>query len=385
MNNFRHISRAGAVLIAVSAALAAPAAAFEWPTFSAQRVDLPVAYRPTAFNKHGELAGFKLLDSQARWGQERLGWRQLANEAEPHVVQDLPKGDRHGAMLAINDAGMAAGFGTVAGDPDQGYLGLIAPNGARAVIVTPAGEAISLAPVLIDGTESVAVDVNRDGVVAGTVYTWWDEYPPHYTAKPFVWSAAGGVRYPFGSAPGRQQNRAVSINDHGQLAGMDQDGGYLWDPDKGVLRLPRLVGVAALNNRGEVTGRDVYRQAFVWQRAAGKRILPILRPSDKHRCNAYDINDSGWIVGVCNERPILWIPDESGTYQAAELNGLTQPTMAAGEHDAFTWSEAVRIADDGRILVHTWNKDRFSYESEPSISVMLTPWQAAGAASAQIR
>ncbi len=362
---------AGAMLVAWVAATAA-AGAVEWPMFVARKVDLPATFRPVDFNDRGELAGFRLLDSRQRWGQEQLGWRRLEGQ-EALVVRDLPQGDRHGALLAIGHTGLAAGYGTGAGKADRGHLDHDAPNGARAMTVTPAGEVVQLAPLLPQGLDSIAFDVNRGQQVLGSIYRWTERRG--FRAKPFVWSAEAGVQYPLGLDDDGISFRAAAMNDHGQIAGTRSiyPIAWIWDPLEGLRVIDAGIQVVrALNNHGVMIGDGSYRKAFVWHRSRGLRFLPPVEPGGIHRCDAADINDAGWIVGVCSLHPTLWIPDAAGNYAAGDLKDLVAPADRE-LLSRVSWSEAVKVGNDGSILVHTWEDDPLRFEDAPSASLILTP------------
>lgn len=155
-----------------------------------------------------------------------------------------------------------------------------------------------------------AVD-NND---SGQVLVWTND------DRVFVWHRRTGRRYlPAPRGWAWADEGAVAINDLGQVVGhVVRDGrgrAVLWDPEEGYRILPPLrvesrrsrnCYPAALNRSGLVVGDCWFSdpggsRAFRWDPRTGTKDLGTLGSSDGGkpfvRVHAYDINDSGRVVG----------------------------------------------------------------------------------------
>jgi uncharacterized membrane protein len=141
-----------------------------------------------------------------------------------------------------------------------------------------------------DDVDSVAYDINDNGVVVGAVGFEW--LPSgSLTVYPFIWH--DGVTTVLRDLPGA---RATEVNDHDQvlIAGENATvGGFLWE--NGVLtELGPNRWVGDINDLGQVVG-TLYKGVgvqvgFVWADGVTTE-LPLLRA-------ATAINDSGQIAGL---------------------------------------------------------------------------------------
>jgi probable HAF family extracellular repeat protein len=139
-----------------------------------------------------------------------------------------------------------------------------------------------------DDVNSVAYDINDNGVVVGAVGFEW--LSGSLTVYPFIWH--DGVTTVLRDLPGA---RAMAINGHDQvlIAGENViDGGFFWE--NGVLtHLGPNRSVRGINDLGQVVG-TIYKGAgmqvgFVWADGVTTE-LALLR-------SASAINDSGQIAG----------------------------------------------------------------------------------------
>ncbi len=159
----------------------------------------------------------------------------------------------------------------------------------------------------LGGTFSEAYNVNRFGQVVGCSTTASSE-----VERPFLWS--NGVMTDLGVLPGATSSCAVDINDAGQVVGygrMPYGGNdfygahaFLWQNgvmiDLGSLRPgDHWVTAEAINNLGQVVGYSKPSQdegeahAFLWQNGT----MTDLGSLGGAGAVAYDINDSGQVVG----------------------------------------------------------------------------------------
>jgi probable HAF family extracellular repeat protein len=169
-----------------------------------------------------------------------------------------------------------------------------------------------------------------------------------------------------------QPTFACAINDAGQFAGSFYDDNvlirrpFLFTPNAGVLELKKLPGgdrseVYALNRQGEAVGYSntapgsVDFHATLWNRAGIQDLAPAA-----HNCQALGINNSGVVVGYCNQHAFLWAPKvgmqdlgnlAGGSFSAASaINDREQVvgfSMDSNSVRAFLWSRSGGMQDMG--------------------------------------
>jgi hypothetical protein len=364
----------------LAAALCAAAAAADFPRYTAQRIDLPRVFKPTALNASGELAGYKEVEftGDDHRLEAALAFRQAAG-GKPDVLGDFEGGSRLSMLIDINDAGLAAGYGNVEDLSTPDFY----RSGQRAIASTRDGRMLDLAALLPADFASAAVAVNQSGQVIGN-------YKRGKTAgtkqAPFLWSEQAGMQLPFPMRKDFGYVRFSDINDLGHVAGVYGDRGgdigvMIWDAERGTLHREMRLGyyrdqVNAINNQDQVVGSDFNEKAFVWRPPAGRAVLP--RPFHFGRrqwhCDANDINDGGTIVGFCRGlsprgepyyNPLVWVPDAE-SYAVAELASLIDPPLDDPHQRG--GAIAQRIGNDGRILLQTYQQ---MYKSGPAY--LLTP------------
>lgn len=251
-------------------------------------------------------------------------------------IGDLPGGADYSFAKAVNDAGQVVG-GSATANGNRAFI-WDAVNGMRALGDLP------------DSDSSYATGINVNNQVVGTRHS-----AAGFSA--FVWTQASGMQ-DLGDLPGQDTDVfGTAINDQGQVVGHTAANGiinaYLWDPAAGMTSLGDLptgsnVGYAfginnatqvvgrgntsdgdraflwtpsagmqnlgtwpggfgsyayGLNNHGEVVGHFTLggqHRAFLWTAATGLQDLNVLADAEAAGwvlLEAYDINDSGWIVG----------------------------------------------------------------------------------------
>jgi probable HAF family extracellular repeat protein len=171
---------------------------------------------------------------------------------------------------------------------------------------------------------------------------------------------------------------AARINDHGQIAGSDDDVAALWD-GRSVVRIgvadpaDTYSYVTGLNDRGDVVGTSGSfggrSRAFVWSQGT-VRVLPDLGGD----AGASDINDAGQVVGYVwegtgRQRAALWEADgtlvQLGTLGDGGGHSLASAVNDAGEAVGYAYApgggpmravrwapgqEAVPVDGDGTVF-----------------------------------
>ncbi len=366
------LHRTAAVLLWIAAAAASQAA--DPPRYTIQRMESAPSFLPRGFNTVGDVVGYKLRSWDFDYDGDRVAYLQPAGSA-PRLIADAPQGREYSMLVAINASGLAVGRVRV--EPTQIKPG-VSTYGYRADAVRRSGQRIDLVSLLPEGADSEAVDVNSSGQVAGS-FTQWSEEDQGFYTKPFIWSEAAGMQFPVGSALDGPDMVTSSINEAGQLAGSIDGGDYyaqlfVWDPEKGLRTSRRSVGsVDGGNDRGQVVGTDFYRRGYVWTAATGKVGLPRTASKPNSWCQAYDINDAGFIVGNCPYGKLaLWAPEANGQYTITPLTDLIDfpPDFPRWRFD-WAYHTALRIDSDGRILIV--GDDYTGVDQEAGFSAILTP------------
>ncbi len=358
---------------------AAGAHADDLPRYNIERVPVPPSFQPSGMNERGDIVGFKM---RSGWTSDYVAYRQLAGST-PQTVADAPGGKEMSQLVAVNDSGLAVGYVNV--DPVEIEPGLFS-DGFRVDVVQADGQRIDLSPLLPEGVDSFAVDVNSRGDVAGTMM-WWSTVACDYVYKPFVWSESEGMRFPLGTGIDGPQAHAAAINDAGQLAGraIDPAGSesfyiFAWDAQRGARYSERMiVGVSDANNLGQVVGVTLNKEAYVWTAGGGKKRLPRPDGQPNTRCRANAINDAGVIVGTCTNtfEAVAWLPGEDGSYRIIELwkHADVPPDFPIWRYPKGERPVPAAIANDGRILLTNYIGDPpLSYGNMyPQFSVIMTP------------
>jgi hypothetical protein len=371
----RHVI--AAALFSVGASAAAALAA-DLPRYTMTRIEAPPVFEPRDFNARGDTVGFKRRTWEPTVYPEHSGYRQLAR-SEPRVYLDAPSEWEFGMLRAINDSGLAVG--QVQADPVQVKPGTWT-DGIRVDVVMPDGQRLDLTPLLPEGADSWAVDVNNRGEVAGNVIVYGG-WLAGRICKPFIWTEAAGMEFPLGlDADDRKSMQVTTINEAGQLAGRSRDYSYgevkVWDRERGFAWSHREVwSVADMNVHGEVVGETTRNDAYVWTVGGGKFRLPPPKGRPKAACMATAINDAGTIVGACAGEAVAWVPGEDRRdYKIVDLWKQVDlpPDAPIWRYPKGERPLPLRIHNDGSILMSfdAWGWVP-PWSEEPKFSVILTP------------
>lgn len=281
--------------------------------------DLGANFVPQDVNKHGQVVGWTEVGgtSTAAIWDKTFGVQEIGVAA----------GYFESFGQIINDAGQVGGY--VSGLPDHAFLWsesdgftvLMDPDDqSRATEIGPLSEAGETVFVSNTGTGSnfysrssagsispFSVPVGIDGfggVNVHGVYAVSNSY--HQTGEFFYgnnfdgWSRVDGFGHP---------NESISlsgINDSGAIIGDSYSAptntGFYWSAQSGLVDLGMLNGAAVtpygINNQGVVVGNG--NSPFLWTNSSGLQDLNsmvTINPSNMELFGAWDINDSGAIIG----------------------------------------------------------------------------------------
>ncbi len=232
--------------------------AFLWR--DGRTTDLGV-FMPTDVNNLGEVVGYQ-------WDDEMGGTKAVLWRKGRLVELRTPAGTGQGYASAINDRSLIVGWS--AADAD----GLLrAVTWRRGV------------PAMLDGSNSLAWDVNDRGQIVGAsgdnAVRWWHGDRTVLTT---------------------QTTQATAVNRHGTVAGLHWDsfstGGFVWQRGSFVGIAPpsgevdfTFIQPMGINGRAQVVGNS-NDGAFVWERGRTTYLPGLTRATV-----ASDINERGVIAG----------------------------------------------------------------------------------------
>ncbi len=189
------------------------------------------------------------------------------------------------------------------------------------------------------GTVSYARDINNNGMIVGTGYTYEDAMSPSYlVGHAILWidSPSGYNCLDIGTLPGGDMAWAYGVNDRNEVVGVsavyNEESGlmeyhaFLWKAEKGMTDLGQLGYVdqglclaTDINNRGQVVGHNLLidysgfttdDNGFICKSKRG-RVSPIRTPHGYASSYVEGINDRGAMVGS------LWLDDYHSCRHAA--------------------------------------------------------------------
>jgi len=205
----------------------------------------------------------------------------------------LPDGAREARAMSINNSGQIVGWGRMLAGNDYAFIW---KDGQFTNIGALPGQ-----------TYARAFDINSSGQVVG--YSARDET---HGSNAFIWQ--NGAMAPLGSLYGSDPSSAAAINDLGQVvgwsfAGVEYRCAFMWQ-NGAMTNLGKLPGYSSayaegINNLGQAVGRCFPSygdmgdpHACLFQDGVVYDLNDFLEPDSGWTLQgAYDINDSGKIVG----------------------------------------------------------------------------------------
>jgi len=243
----------------------------------------------------------------------------------PYTITDLGTlGGTYSTAYGINNLGQVVGMSGLASGESHAFLwdsGVMTDLGA------------------LDGNLSYAYDVNEHGQIVGWAGT-------NLVADAFVWDS-GTMTAIF--PPEADNSWAYGINDAGEVVGGGPQGAFLWDD--GVISNLGVPGRAtSINNSGQIAGirrLQPTSNGFIWQDGN----LTLLGALGGISSWAYDINDSGVVVGAAQIPDGEWhayiledeVMTDLGTYSGRKsyAEAVNNEGLVAGYSDgrAVMWED----------------------------------------------
>ena len=176
----------------------------------------------------------------------------------------------------------------------------------------------------LGGRETLGLAINNHGDVAGSSRVRPVTPSAVGAPHPFLYTSSGGIK-DLGLLPGSTEGRATDLNIHGEVVGNTEFAGLRGFVYSGGLLSPIPVPAASqgtpaygINDAGTVVGA-VYREGgnanTVFTYAGG---VLTERPAPRALAAAYDITDSGHVLGLYSRQfppgdhhpvGLLWSPD----------------------------------------------------------------------------
>lgn len=173
-----------------------------------------------------------------------------------------------------------------------------------------------------------ATGINNRGEIVG--YSWF-----YHASQSLLWENSID---PASYIVNNGNNNAIDINNSGQIIGLQLGSqlltasSLLWDKNNTITIAGFLSNVNAINDRGQIVGKNYLNpNAFIWDKNQGIQDIDLR--------NAYDINNSGQVVGSSSNRAFIW---ENGI--ATDLNLLLAVTSQ------WQLKEAKAINNNGQIV-----------------------------------
>lgn len=235
-----------------------------------------------------------------------------------------PPDERECNAMDINNAGQIVGR-------------METPSGTREAYLWEGGVLLPLGT--LGGEDSYAMAINNAGQIVGSSGT-------QEGGGAFIWQ--DGVMTSLGLMEGGTFSTAHDINDVGQIVGMANGGGqprfaaFLWE-DGVMSPLVGLQDAHAINDLGQVVGRASGEgiNAAMWDDGV---VTPLGALVEGERCQAWDINNRGQIVGESGVHAFLW--EDGIMYDLNDFIPANPEWRLSGAHAI---NEHGQIAGWGRI------------------------------------
>jgi uncharacterized membrane protein len=198
-------------------------------------------------------------------------WDAATGDAQ-YVGPPGDEGIRFNRALAVNDVGTIVGDAVLESPGGGDRVPFQWTPGAGYAVLTALQDAVATAAPGVEVLDILPLAINAHGEIVG----FWTEL----NAVPrrrhgFFWSPTSGF-VDFRGQSGSGQVAAIDLNDDSQVAfaivtagaGGDVYEPWVWSAEGGFVRLPELTtgrtSIAAINNRGQVTGTDVDLHSVLW-------------------------------------------------------------------------------------------------------------------------
>ena len=363
MNTSRYVAFVGVIAIALSVAVATPAAEpytlydvgkLSDPTYGegSYGVGTHVAANGEVFGQSDIPGGLEYDAKQSYYGytDRVFRWDVL------NGIRDIGTLEPMGATIITdaNRGGTVVGYcaAMIAEDADRNGLG----RSARA-FVWDAANGIRALPKF-EQIYGAATAINATGQIVGWGLTWGSY------ERAVLWNAGDSVNVVDMGTLGGPFSLAMDINDSGQAVGVSQRideayRGFLWDAVNGMRELDALTGhtyaeALRINNQGLIAGNSSYslNRAVIWA-------------PTKSGVEAEDLGSLGgeeaqsWIIAgyvfkslSVDDRVPMIAGDLSAVAQAVNENGLVvgvSETQNMYEEHAFAWDEENGMRDLGTL------------------------------------
>lgn len=291
-----------------------------------QLIPIPLSTTARSVSNNGWVAG----NAGAR---KAFIWSQAA---ELQLLGDLPGGIVSSVALCVNDAGQVVGesavqtnnhaflwdaqsgmrdIGNIAGSNASYASGINASGhivitsnsstGFSAYLRMPDGTVQNIGDLPGEANDVFGADINDQNQIVGHISA-------NGLINAFLWDPVAGMTS-LGDLPtGSNVSYGFGLNNGTQLVGRgntsDGDRAFLWGGTTGMQNLgtmPNGYGSYAygINNNAQVVGHFTLsgqHRAFLWTATSGMADLNLLADAEAAGwllMEAYDVNDSGWIVG----------------------------------------------------------------------------------------
>lgn len=223
------------------------------------------------------------------------------------------------------------------------------------------------------GLRPVVHGMNNSGQAVGRYYTGEQDAKGSWIQHAFIWDSVKGLQ-DLGTFGG-EYSSARDINDSGQVVGYAETPmgywyrhAFIWDEANDLQDLLTLPGdidshAFGINETGQVVGSSYCRQisngnvsgcgnrAFIWDSINGMQPLAVLDlcpPLPWYSSEAYDINNSGQVVGRACENAVLW---ENGSVTVISSSPVS---LAYAINDLGQIIGRTEFSIEGQYIVSGW-------------------------------